>query len=493
MYSSLPSSCLAHCALLLRPARFLRPALLGGILAAAGVLGACRQPAPPVESHLQGRVTVDSTRPLAAASAPFHVLVSRPQGRRLDTLGYAQTGPQGHFQMSIQAPRRGLYALSVRPSHTAQPVRTTEYIVAHKDSATLTASVSRRDLSLRPTSPENRALRAYRSTQAVRQRLLVRQRRRPFPDSTAQTQGLRFASSTLWALRTQHPGTYAAQFAAVESLAHLEGWNDSLALARARHIPPTSPFYVSAARIARRAMARQRGHRAALALVDSFQARAPTAAKQAGIEAVRIQAFLDSLQHDAALAASQRLRADHPHSPWARWARRTQHMATRLRRGHAPPSFRRPTLQGDTVSLRALQGRPVVLEYYRPGTDRHALQRPLRNALYRATRPDSVAFVSVSVEPDSFVTRAFLHRQTLPGHALIAAQGLRDSIVSRYNVVQPPVWFLLDAAGTLVGRYRASDIPRLQHHLLHRTDQASTPGQNRHARPQLHGVATRAP
>jgi len=487
MCSSLASSCSVQCALLLRPT------LLGGLLAVAGVLGACRQPAPPVKSYLQGRVTVDSTQPLAAASAPFHVLVSHPEGRRLDTLGYARTGPQGRFQMSIRAPRRGLYALSVRPSRTAQPVRITEYIVAPNDSATLTASVSQRGLSLRPTSPENRALRAYRSTQAVRQRLLTRRRRLPFPDSTAQTQGLRFASSTLWALRARYPGTYAAQFAAVESLAHLEGWNDSLALARARRISPTSPFYVSAARIARRAAARQRGHRAALALVDSFQARAPTAAKQAGVKAVRLQAFLDSLQHDAALAASQRLRADHPHSHWARWARRTQHMATQLRRGHAPPSFRRPTLQGDTVSLRALQGRPVVLEYYRPGADRHALQRPLRNALFRATRPDSVAFVSVSVEPDSFTTRAFLHRQTLPGHALIAAQGLRDPIVHRYNVVQPHVWFLLDAAGTLVGRYRASDIPRLQHHLLHRTDQASTPGQNRHARPQLHGVATRAP
>lgn len=487
MCSSLASACSVHCALPLRPV------FLGGVLAVAGLLGACRQPSPPVKSHLQGRVTADSTPSQAAAPVPFHVLVSHPEGRRLDTLGYARTGPQGRFQMSIQAPRRGIYALSVRPSYATQPVRITEYIVAPDDSATLTASVSQQDLSLRPTSPENRALHAYRSTQTVRRRLLTRRRRLPFPDSTAQTQDLRFASSTLWALRAQYPGTYAAQFAAVESLAHLEGWNDSLALARAQRISPTSPFYVSAARIARRAVARQRGHRAALALVDSFQARAPTPAKQAGVKAVRIQAFLDSLQHEAALAASQRLRADHPHSPWARWARRTLHMATRLQRGHAPPSFRRPTLQGDTLSLRALQGRPVVLEYYRPGTNRHALQRPLRNALYRATRPDSVAFVSVSVEPDSFITRAFLHRQTLPGHALIAPRGLRDPIASRYNVVQPPVWFLLDAAGTLVGRYRASDIPRLQHHLLQYIDRASAPAPDRPALPQLHGVATRTP
>jgi hypothetical protein len=309
---------------------------------------------------------------------------------------------------------------------------------------------------------------------AMHRRLLTRRLQSGSPHPNARVQNIRLVSSTLWSLRDQYPGTFAAQFAAVESLSLLATWNDSLVVARAQQISPSSPRYVDASHIARRAEARQHGQKAGLSLLNTFEARAPRE-HVAGVKAARIQAFLDSAQVEAALSAAQRLKAEHPRSPWAQWARGVRYEARHLQRGMTAPSLRLRTLSGDTLSLRELRGRPVVLEYYRPGTDLYNLQRPLRNALHDATRRDSVAFVSISVEPDSLVNRAFLYNRRLPGHRAIAAKGSRDPIVQRYNVVHVPTWFLIDASGTLVDQYRSTDFPALQRALTERLRPHSSP------------------
>ena len=183
------------------------------------------------------------------------------------------------------------------------------------------------------------------------------------------------------------------------------------------------------------------------------------------MQAARIQTFLDSAQVEAALSASQRLRSRFPRTSWAKWAQGTEYEAAHLQPGMTAPNLTLRTLRGDTLSLRSLRGRPVVLEYYRPGLDLYALQRPLRNALYDATRADSVAFVSISTEPDTLVNRAFLQNRRLPGHRAIAADVTSDPLVTRYNAVRVPRWVLIDGTGAIVDCYRAGDFPVLRQSL----------------------------
>jgi len=446
------------------PIRLGLPLLVGVFVC----LTACRQSprSSSVQSYLQGRVVVDSAEHSGTGHSGFRVLVVRPDGRRLDTLGHTRTAPDGHFRMRIRAPKRGIYTLALWGRQGRQRVATTEYVVAAGDSASLHVELPHSRRSLRPESPENQALRAYRNAMAVHQRLLARRVRAEVPVPTAQAQSTRLISSTLWNISSRYPRTYAGQHAAVASLAHLEGWNDSLVVARARRIDSSSPRYVDVVRIARRAEARRHGQRAALDLLDTLQVRTSAPRQQAGVHAVRVQAFLDSTQFKAAFAAAERLREAHPGTRWAQWAQRVQYEAAHLQPGQPAPTLQIPSLQGAPTSLQALKGHPVVLEYYRPGSDLHSLQRPLRNALYDATRPDSVSFVSLSVEPDSLVNQAFLRTQRLPGRTTLLSQGLQDPMATRYNVVHTPTWILIDKDGRLVNRYRAGDFPSLRRHLI---------------------------
>jgi hypothetical protein len=106
--------------------------------------------------------------------------------------------------------------------------------------------------------------------------------------------------------------------------------------------------------------------------------------------------------------------------------------------------------------LLGFAGHPVVLEYFRPGSNLYQQQLATRNALYERTRSDSVAFVSISVSPDTLLYRAFARNQVLPGREVIAPKGMDDPLVAAYNVADVPMRVLIDATGRIVGRYPGS-------------------------------------
>lgn len=441
---------------------------LGWSILALGLVvltGACQQSERSVESYLEGRVVVDSSLASSNGHGNFRLLALHPNGRQLDTLGHARTDQEGRFRMTIAAPERGVYPLTLWGRQGREELASTNYVVAPGDSGSLHVQLPLNGRPLRPESPENLALLGYQNAMAMHRRMFSRRLQSDAPRSNSILQDIRLTSSILWNLRNNYPGTYAGELGAVQSLSLLEDWNDSLVVARAQQIDPSSPYYVDAARIARRAEARRHGHGAALNLVDTFQARTSQPRTQAGVKAVRVEAFLDSTQFEAAFSAAQQLKAEHPNTTWAQWARNVRQNAKHLMPGMTAPNLRVQTLGGDTLSLHDLRGHPVVLEYYRPGADLYNLQRPLRDALYEVTRPDSVAFVSISIEPDSLVNRVFLHNQDLPGHKAISPRGSKDPLVTRYNVVHVPSWVLIDEAGKIVDQYQASALPTLQQHL----------------------------
>jgi len=408
--------------------------------------------AEQVQSHLLGRITTETGSDFEG----FRVLVVDVEGRVVDTLGRAVTGADGEFSLTVTAPERGVYPLIIWGRDGRRRLASTDYVVVDGDSGTLRAEFPLEGQSLQVRSDENVALRAYRNTIAQHRRTLVEQLRTEAVDSNAISQGVRQTSSMLWSLQKTFPETYASRLGAAESLSLLAGREDSLVVARAREVEPSSPRYVEVAEIARRAAARLGGQRAALELLDTFAARAQTAEQHAGIQAARVRLFIDSAEADAALATAHRLRSEYPDTKWADWAKRARYEINNLRAGMKAPQFEARTVEGDSISLHEFAGRPVVLEYFRPGSKLYQQQLATRNVMYERTRPDSVAFVAVSVSPDTLLYRAFARNQPLPGWEVIASEGMDDPLVTAYNIADAPTRVLIDAAGRIVGRYPGS-------------------------------------
>jgi peroxiredoxin len=441
---------------------------LGGtllfLLALAVGLG-CQTPPDPVQSYLRGTITVRASIDSTEDYAGFRVLVVDADGRSLDTLGQATTATDGTFEMTVAAPERGIYALTLWGRRGQQRLASADYVVADDDSGRVEVELPIERGRLRVRSAENAALMAYRNTLAQHRRTLLKQVRAESIDSTALDRSVRQTSSILWSLQETFPGAYASQIAAVESLSLLSGRNDTLVVERAGTLDPSNPRFIDAARIARRAETRLRGQDAGLDLLTAFEDRAATNEQRAAVQSLRVRAFIDSLEAKAALSAAQSLKNQYPDTRWAEWADRAMYEVNNLLPGTVAPSLRARTVDGDSVTLRALRGRPVVLEYFRPDSDLYARQLPARNALYRSTRADSVAFVSISVDPDTLVYRAFSEGRTFPGHTVLAPEGLDDSLATTYNVADVPSRVLIDAEGRIVGRYQGTAFLTLQEDL----------------------------
>lgn len=433
-----------------------RPALFVAGLCIGLVFGAgmgCRAPERnQVQSYLEGQIKGPSSMG-GGDHRGYQVLVVKAEGRTVDTLGIARTGPDGTFSMTVRAPEEGPYPLTVWSPNREEQLVTTDYVVASGDSGRLELEFPLKGQAVHVQSRENEAMLAYHNTVAQHRRVFQEQLQADSSAASALSRGVRQTSSMLWSLQDTYPDTYASELAAVESLSLLAGWDDSLVVERAQAIPASHPGYVDAAQFAYRATARRQGQGAALDLLATFESQAVSDVKRAGLQAIRVRSFIDSQQTEAARSSAQRLRNEYPRTKWAEWARRVGHELRHLQPATKAPNLRMRTMDGDSLSLRALRGRPVILEYFRPQDEAYHRQLGTRNALYRSTRSDSVAFVSVCVEPDTLLYDAFTRARVFPGQAVIAPGGIEDPMVTTYNVVETPTRVLIDAEGRIVGRY----------------------------------------
>ena len=418
----------------------------------------------PVRSHLSGRLTVSADVDSVADYRGFEVLVALDNQGQPDTLGYAETDSAGAFQLDVTAPTRGIYAIVI--SRRGQILKLGELAVADGDSATLDATFPMGNRRLRLRSPENAAWAAYQNTKAQHNNNLLALIQGGQYDENGVRNHVEQTTMIFWNMRSTFPNTMGGEVASAEAVIMLGGWNDSLALARAREISPQNINFADVGRAARQAQARIAGQEAALQLVRDFQARADEDEERAQLQSEIVLAHMDSLQHGEALAAAQELAATYPGSPWARWADRAVYELENLLPGMAAPAFAVRTATGDSLALESLRGRVVLLEFYRPQDEVYQREFEARNALAEVAGEDSLSLVSISLEPDTLLNEAFLEGRDAPGFHAFAPDAQENMLVRTYNVNVLPTRFLIDFDGNIVGKYVGGTMAALREDIL---------------------------
>ena len=391
------------------------------------------------------------------------VLLTQTEGD-VDTLGMAITDRTGHFLMEISSTEEGVYPLVVSRSNTQLAVE--EFVVAAGDTAYVTASFPLEGRRVRIVSAENAAWSAYKNTKSLHNQSMLRMVQDQSATAENMFNVISRTSSLLWSLRDTYPDKLATSLASAEAIVMLEGWQDSLVVARLPELSIENSGIVDVVRAARRSVARATGQESSLALLRSYIDQLENEEQLAELHMELVVAHLDSFQNEQALSEALEIRRLYPDSDWAQWASRAAYEIENLRPGMTVPSFTVVTRDGDTISSDDLHGKFLILEFYEPTDGIFLKEIGDRNTIFQLLNPNVFQTLSISVEPDEAINDALFEESTPPG-MFSFADGGRDSDIARlFNVQVIPTRFLIDPDGTIMSKYTRSSMPALEDDLI---------------------------
>lgn len=413
-----------------------------------------------IQSSFKGMLSIRAEIDPSTDYRGFEVLVAGDNAGEPDTLGYAITDSTGSFSMQVNAPRRGVYRLII--SRLGQIQVSGQMAVAEGDSASLVAAFPLRGRNLRIRSPENASLQAYQNIRAQHEQALVELVQSQVYDEEEVRARVSQTTMILWNLQQTFPNSMGAELAVAESILMGTGWEDSVAVARMQQLSPSNGRYGDAARAARKAKARLSGQSAALALLNDLMERAETELQRAEIASERVLAHIDSMEFDAALSATETMQDDFEGTQWAIWAERAAYEVQNLLPGMEAPAFAVREANGDSLKLRDLRGRYVVLEFYRPEDDLYQRELPGRNDMIEVIGADQIEVVSISMQPDTLVNEAFFEERVAPGRHVYGGQ----EVAQKYNINILPTRYLIDPEGNLVDKYVGGTMAALHEYMI---------------------------
>lgn len=428
------------------------------------VLAACGQDAVTVKSHVEGQLRVRGDVATTGDYRDFVVTVMNQRDGDVDTLATAVTDSTGFFSMDVHAPAAGVYPLTVE--RAGQRLSLDELVIVDADSVRISGTypLGTRPLIIR--SPENAAWTAYRNSKAQHNQQMAALLTQG--NYTAQQMGQVVSQSAtiLWSIADTYPNTMGARVSQAESVMMLEGWNDSLVVARYGLIDVDTPNIADVVRAARRATARTSGQDSAIAVVRHYLEVLPDEARRAALHTELVIAYADSGQTEQAVAAATELRRLHPDSEWAEWASRAVYDLENLQPGMPAPAFDLVTRDGVEFSLDDLNGRFVILEFYDPLEQTFQQELDVRDRLFGALQPQLFLPISISVEPDSVLNEGLFDGAEHAGDFVWADGGMDSEVARAYNVHIVPTRYLLDPDGNVVSKYVGRGLANLEQDLV---------------------------
>ncbi len=119
---------------------------------------------------------------------------------------------------------------------------------------------------------------------------------------------------------------------------------------------------------------------------------------------------------------------------------------TSPRPGYAPPDFSLQSLDGQTVSLSAQKGKPVVLVFVASWCEVCREEMPMMVEAFRAHRIHDVVFVGVDSFEDRAPVQKFRDDFQIPFPLLLDADG---TVASRFEVKGTPTNLFIDRSGVV--------------------------------------------
>lgn len=405
----------------------------------------------PHLTTISGRITVADSVDASGDFSGFtlSIVLSDTTGRP-DTLYHAVTGLDGAFTSQVFVPSQGRYPMMI--GRYGNNLANGVVVLGQEDLVTITAEFPGIEQTFVVDSPENSAIETFDRVTRSYNRVVSFLNIGAMSADSIPGELMKW-SNLYWDMKDQFPGTLASRLAIIESINILDGWNDSLLVARVENLQTDENLGRSISILGTGAFARERGLDATLAFFKQRKDASKEVTNRRYLEMARIQLMADSLRIDDAIASLEAYEKEFTDDASRGWARVFKFDMENLSLGKPMPTFSLTMEGGGIISSDSLRGSPYVLEIASLRDQVYQEQYPQMQGYFHVYNPMGVAFLTLPIEDNVVTIDGFFEERQQLWPLAEAGTWREGDIINKLNITSLPVRFLVDANGNIIRKY----------------------------------------
>ena len=380
-----------------------------------------------------------------------------------DTILNANTDIDGRFSVVASLQDRGIYPLVV--SRNNRVLHLANIVLAPGDTVTITGQIPDLNSSIRVNSVENTAMETYERLQRLYGRVATfayggRVETDTIPGLMNQW------SDYFWSLRTEFPGTYAAELGSIDAVEILEGWNDPVTMNRINELENIPEFAPVKMIYGGHVKARLEGLDAGIKYLDDLRSQLSDNDEKISIDMRKIELLVDYSEYDKALleleAQTKRNRSD---TAYQEWATSVKYELENLIPGREIPDFSIQINPDQTISKASMSGKYYLLEVVLLADANYQATYPDLISMYEDVSTKNVVFYSIPLDNSQITIDAFFEERAKRWTFSNAGSLDQSTLLDVLRIDQVPTRYLIGPDSKIISRYITHDLSGLKRDL----------------------------
>jgi len=403
--------------------------------------------------YIEGRITVNDSLDSTGDYSGIQILSSvRSGAESIDTLFYAVTDSTGSFSGFADIDENGIYPVLL--SRNSNNFGLLNVVLAEGDSVSITAELPDVRNTSEITSDEQEVLRTLERVERGFRRVANFMNAGAISADSIQIEIEKW-SDIYWQVFEENRGRHVARLSGESSATILQGWNDSLMVERANIVlDEYSRISPNLRNLLIQHISDTEGLSATLGFIDELEEKTPTENDKISIQIKRIDLLYDSSRTERATEYLNQLKNEFPEDEFVQsWAENMAYDLEYLAPGSSFPELQFQLVNGDSVSTSSLKGQPFLLEVTRLDNALYQEQYDRTVAIYQIYRNFDLEIITVPVSVSDVMFSAFFEERSRIWPFVRPNSFDTEALVEVLNLNRVPTRFLIDADGTIIGRY----------------------------------------
>lgn len=402
---------------------------------------------------LEGRITVNDSLDSTGDYSNIQILSSvRSGAESVDTLFYAVTDSTGAFSGYADIDEDGIYPVLL--SRNNNNFGLMNVVLAKGDSVTITAELPDMRNTAEINSKEQEVLRTLERVERGFRRVANFINAGAVSADSIQIEIEKW-SDIYWQVFEENKGKHVARLSGESAATILQGWNDSLMVARANLVfEEYNRISPNLRNLMIQHISDNEGLPSALSYLDKLENGTTIKNDKISLQIKRIDLLYDSSRTKRATEFLNQLKNEFPEDEFVQdWTENMAYDLEYLAPGSTFPELQFQLINGDSISTSGLRGQPFLLEITRLDNALYQEQYDRTIAIYQIYRNFDLEIITVPVSVSEVMFSAFFEERNRIWPFVPPNSFDTEALVEILNLNRVPTRFLIDSDGTIIGRY----------------------------------------